>query len=72
MIKIVLYEICLVLYFLIVYTTSRRRRARLEIHGTRVQTRLRSMIFSGRKNPQHKSSGKGFRLGVPSLIFQAR
>ena len=33
-------------------------RARLEIQGLRVQTRLRSMdFFSGRKNPEHKSSG---------------
>ena len=29
-------------------------------------------IFSGRKNPEHKSSGKKFKLGVPSLRFQAR
>ena len=27
-------------------------------------------IFSGRKNPKHKSSGKDFKLGVPSLRFQ--
>ena len=30
------------------------------------------VIFSGRKNPEHKSSGKDFKLGVPSLRFQAR
>ena len=26
-------------------------------------------IFSGRKNPKHKSSGRDFKLGVPSLRF---
>ena len=25
-----------------------------------------------RKNPEHKSSGRDFKLGVPSLRFQAR
>ena len=29
-------------------------------------------IFSGSKNPEHKSSGRDFKLGVPSLRFQAR
>ena len=29
-------------------------------------------FFSGRKNPEHKSSGRDFKLGVPSLRFQAR
>ena len=29
-------------------------------------------IFSGRKNPEHKSSGRDFKLGVPRLRFQAR
>ena len=29
-------------------------------------------FFSGLKNPEHKSSGRGFKLGVPSLRFQAR
>ena len=29
-------------------------------------------IFSGRKNPEHKSSGRDFKLGVPSLRFHAR
>ena len=33
-------------------------RARLEIQGSRVQTRLRSMDVLGRKNPEHKSSGR--------------
>ena len=28
-----------------------------DIQGSRVQTRLRLMTFSGRKNPEHKSSG---------------
>ena len=28
-------------------------------------------IFSGLKNPEHKSSGRDFKLGVPSLRFQA-
>ena len=28
-------------------------------------------IFSGRKNPEHKSSGRDFMLRVPSLRFQA-
>ena len=28
--------------------------------------------FSGRKNPEHKSSGRELKLGVPSLRFQAR
>ena len=27
--------------------------------------------FSGRKNPVHKYSGRDFKLGVPSLRFQA-
>jgi hypothetical protein len=27
---------------------------------------------SGRKNPEHKSSDRDFKLGVPSLRFQAR
>ena len=30
------------------------------------------VFFSGRKNPEHKSSGRDFKLGVPSLRFQAR
>ena len=30
------------------------------------------MDFLGRKNPEHKSSGRDFKLGVPSLRFQAR
>ena len=29
-------------------------------------------IFSGRKNPEHKSSGRDSKPGVPSLRFQAR
>ena len=29
-------------------------------------------IFSGRKNSEHKSSGRNFKLGVPSLRFQTR
>ena len=29
-------------------------------------------FFSGRKNPERKSSGRDFKLGVPSLRFQAR
>ena len=28
-------------------------------------------IFPGRKNPEHKSSRRDFKLGVPSLRFQA-
>ena len=44
---------------------------RLEIEGSRVQIWLRLMDFSGRKNPEHKSSGRDFKLGVPSLRFQA-
>ena len=28
-------------------------------------------FFSGRKNPEHKSSGRNIKLGVPSLKFQA-
>ena len=46
-------------------------RARFEIQDSRDQTRLRSMDFSERKNPVYKSSGRGFKLGVPSLRFQA-
>ena len=29
-------------------------------------------FFSGRKNPEHKFSGREFKLGVPSLRFEAR
>ena len=29
-------------------------------------------FFSERKNPEHKSSGGDFKLGVPNLRFQAR
>ena len=29
-------------------------------------------FFSGRKIPEHKSSERDFKLGVPSLKFQAR
>jgi hypothetical protein len=29
-------------------------------------------FFSGRKNPEHKSSGRDFKLGVPILRFQGR
>ena len=29
-------------------------------------------FFSGRKNPEYKSSGRDFKLGVPILRFQAR
>ena len=29
-------------------------------------------LFSGRKNLEHKSCGRDFKLGVPSLRFQAR
>ena len=28
--------------------------------------------FSGRKNPEHKSSARDFKLRVPNLRFQAR
>ena len=28
-------------------------------------------FFSGRKNPEYKASGRDFKLGVPSLGFQA-
>ena len=36
----------------------------LEIQGSRVQTRLRSMdFFSGRKNPEHKSSRRTLSWG---------
>ena len=48
-----------------------RKHARLEIQGSRVQIRLRSMNFSGRKNPEPKSSGRDFKLGVLSLRFLA-
>ena len=41
------------------------QRACLEIQGSRVQIRLGSMDFSGRKNPEHKSSGRDFKLGGP-------
>ena len=47
-------------------------RALFEIQVSRAQTLLKSMDFSGRKNPEHKSSGRDFKLGVPSLRFQAR
>ena len=47
-------------------------RARLEIKGLQVQIRPRSMDFSGRKNPEHKSFMRDVKLGVPSLRFQAR
>ena len=30
------------------------------------------LTFSGRKNLEHKFSGRDFKLGVPSLRFQAR
>jgi hypothetical protein len=43
-----------------------------KIQGSRVQTRLRLMDFSGSKIPEHKSSGRVFKLVVPSLRFQAR
>ena len=43
----------------------------LEIQDSRVQTQLRSMDFLGRKNPEYKSSRMDFKLGVPSLRFQA-
>ena len=29
-------------------------------------------FFSESKNPEHKSSGRNFKLGVPTLRFQAR
>ena len=29
-------------------------------------------FFSGRKNPMQKSSGRDFKLGIPSVRFQAR
>ena len=29
-------------------------------------------LRTGRTNPEHKSSGRDFKLGVPSLRFQAR
>ena len=29
-------------------------------------------FLSGRKNPEHKSSGRDFKLGVPGLRRQAR
>ena len=49
-----------------------RKCARLKIQGMVVQTRPRSMDFSERINPEYKSSGKDFKLRVPSLRFQAR
>ena len=29
-------------------------------------------FFPGRKNPEHKSSGRNFKLRVPGLRFQVR
>ena len=41
--------------------------------GLEIQaSRARSMDFSGRKHPEHKSTGRDFKLGVPSLRFQAQ
>ena len=40
-------------------------RVRLEFQGSRVQTLLRSMDFSGRKNPELKSSGRDVKLEGP-------
>ena len=44
--------------------------ARFEIQGSRFQTCRGRWIFSGRKNPEHKSSGRDFKLGIPSLNFR--
>ena len=30
------------------------------------------IFFSGHKNPEHKSSGRDFKLDIPSLRFDAR
>ena len=44
----------------------------VDLGGLGVQTRLSSMdFFSGRKNPERKSFGRDFKLGVTSLRFQA-
>ena len=40
--------------------------ARFEIQASRVKSN-----FSGRKNPEHKSSERDFKLGDQSLRFQA-
>ena len=43
--------------------------SRSKVHG--FKSNWGRCIFSGRKNPEHKFSGRDFKLGVPSLRFQA-
>ena len=44
--------------------------SRSKVHG--FKSGWGRWTFSGRKNPEHKPSGRDFKLGVPSLRFQAR
>ena len=44
----------------------------LEIQISRIQTQLRSMVFSRRETPERKCSGRDFKPWVPSLRGQAR
>ena len=66
----------------------RHLHSRSTIHGLSIKTRGNVLasrskvrgfksdsgqrIFSGRKNPEHKSSRRDFKQGIPSLRFQAR
>ena len=51
-----------IVYYCYYYCYYKYVTSRLEIQGSRVQTRLRSIDFSRRKNPEHKSSGRDFKL----------
>ena len=58
------------------YHCSRPRWSRGNVLASRSKVRgfkpgWGRSIFSERKNPEHKSSGRDFKLGVPSLRFQA-
>ena len=64
-------------HLIITLIASRPRWSRGKVLASRSKVRgfkpgWGRWIFSGRKNPKHKSSGRDFKLGVPSLRFQAR
>ena len=65
------------LHLILTTLTNRSRWSRGNVLSSRSKVRgFKSdwgrWIFPGRKNPEHKSSGRDFKLGVPSLRFQAR
>ena len=75
--KVIFHKMTILLHSNHLHTTSRPRWSQGNVLASRSEIRgFKSgwgrWIISGRKNPEHKSFGRDFKLGVPSLRFQAR